>query len=191
MSTAALRDLSTQLLTLHGVLHIEYASVSQCSGCKQIAWPKQQPDPLQAGDPALQNLLETHCYYCQQHSIRMDPVKFQEVLMLPLPLLDDTKEHYCPFSELYGDQPSENDRPSLQPSGDPDALDADAKHKPLFTSSKVWSILHCQDCLKPRCVYAVRKLGLNDKVLVDTINEVKTYLHLWLRYDFYMYSSSQ
>ena len=78
-------------------------------------------------------------------------------------------------AKLYGGQPSEKELPTLQPSGDPDALDADAKHKLLFTSSKVRNILHCQECLKPRCAYAERKLGLNDKVLEDTINEAKTY----------------
>ena len=105
----------------------------------------------------------------------MDPAKFQELLMLPLPLLDDTKEHYRPFTELYSCQPSEQDCPSLQPSGDSDAIDANAKHKMLFNSSKVRSSLHCQECFKPKCVYAARKHGLNEKVLVDTVNEVKTY----------------
>ena len=115
------------------------------------------------------------CYYCQQHPLRMDPEKFQELSLLPLPLLDATKEHYRPFTELYGDQPSEKDRPSMQQSGDQDAIEADTKHKALFNSSKVWGILHCQECLKPRCVYAVRKLGLNEKVLLDTVEESKTY----------------
>ena len=80
--------------------------------------------------PALQKFLETHCssshyvfqirkcldtscYYCQQHPLRMDPAKFQKLSMLPLPLLDDTKEHYCLFTQLYGSLPNEKDRPSL------------------------------------------------------------------------------
>ena len=92
---------------------------------------------------------------------------------LPAPF--DTKEHYCPFTQLYGSLPNEKDRPPLQPSGDPDAIEADNKHKPLFTSSKVHAILHCQECFKPRCVFAARKLGLSEKVLLDTVDQAKTY----------------
>ena len=77
----------------------------------------------------------------------MDLEKFKELSLLPLPVLDATKEHYCPFEELYGSEPTGKDQPSLQQSGDPEAVEADAKHKALFNSSKVWAVLNCQECL--------------------------------------------
>ena len=104
--------------------------------------------------PALRQFLDTHChsshyvfqirkclhpscYYCQQHPLRMDPEKFQDLSLLPLPLLDATKEHYRPFTELYGDQPSEKDRPSMQQSGDQDAIEAGTKYKALLLHMQV------------------------------------------------------
>ena len=158
--------------------------------------PALSPDKLTAADlqtsPALKTFLETHChsshyvfqirkcldpscYYCQQHPIRVDPEKIMELSFLPLPLLDVTKEHYSSFTDLCGSQPSEKDRPSLQQSGDPDAIDADAKHKHLFYSSKVRGTLHCQECFKPRCVYSARKLGRDERVLIERVDEEKTY----------------
>ena len=123
----------------------------------------------------IRKCLDPSCYYCVQHPVRMDLEKFKELSLLPLPLLDTTKEHYRPFEELNGSEPTEKDRPSLQQSGDPEAVEADTKHKLLFNSSKVRAILNCQECFKPRCVYSARKLSLNEKVLLDVVVEDKTY----------------
>ena len=59
------------------------------------------------------------------------------VSFLPLPLLSALKEHYLPFSALYGEIPNEKDLPSHQTAGDAEVVVADAKHKPPFVSSKV------------------------------------------------------
>ena len=72
---------------------------------------------------------------------------------LLLPVLDTSEEHYRPFSELYGGQPSKNNRPSGQISGDADAVESNMKHKPLFISGKVQCTLHCSEWYKPTCVY--------------------------------------
>ena len=67
---------------------------------------------------------------------------------------DISKEHYLPFGELYGLPPVDKHRPSLQPTGDVDAIEADKKHKVLFNITKVHSVVHCEECFKPRCIYS-------------------------------------
>ena len=59
----------------------------------------------------------------------MDSEKSHKLSLFPLPLLTDTKKPYRSFAEFYGSQPSEKDPPSLQQSGDPDAIEAGTKHK--------------------------------------------------------------
>lgn len=105
----------------------------------------------------------------------MESENFEKLSFLPLPLLFPSKEHYCPFSELYGSIPSEKDRPSLEQIGDADAIEADSRHKPLFNSSKVRSVIHCQECFKPRCVFASQKLQWNEKLLVKEVADEKLY----------------
>ena len=102
----------------------------------------------------------------------MDPEKYKELHLLPLPLLDVTKEHYCP---------SEKDRPSLNQAGDSAAIEADTKHKAILNSNKVRAILHCQECFKPRCVYAARKLGTNEKLLLLKTRHTPVELQFSLR----------
>ncbi len=104
-----------------------------------------------------------------------DPEIFEKLSFLPLPVLNSSKEHYVPSVDLYCKPPDEKDRPSLQPTGDVDAIEADARHKALFNSSKVRSIVPCQECFKPRCVYSVRKLVWNELVLLKSVIEEKIY----------------
>lgn len=72
----------------------------------------------------LQAFMKTHCkatHYAFQYKKCSDPVMCQEVsvclqqsLFLPDPVLDDTKEHYLSFSEVYGKKTTtEKSRPSL------------------------------------------------------------------------------
>ena len=51
------------------------------------------------------------CFYCLQHPVRLPADIFKSLSFLPLPLLDDSKEHYQKFSELSGQAPSDKDRP--------------------------------------------------------------------------------
>lgn len=102
----------------------------------------------------IRKCLDPSCDYCLQHPVRMGKEKFQELSLLLLPLLDNTKEHYRQFEKLYGTAPTEKEHPSLQQSGDPKAVEADTKQKALLNSSKVKAVLYCQECFKPRCVYS-------------------------------------
>ena len=113
----------------------------------------------------LKAFLDTHCHssqyvfqikkcadfssyqFCQLHSPSMG-TQLGMVSFLPLPLLGASKEHYLPFSALYGEIPNEKDLPSHQTTGDAEAVAADAKHKPLFVSSKVYMLFKCEECFK-------------------------------------------
>ena len=105
----------------------------------------------------------------------MDPEEFQKLSFLPLPLLTSSKDHYLPFSDLYGSIPSEKDRPSSQHVGDVNAIEADSKQKILFNSSKVHTVIHCQECFKPRCVFSTRKLEWSKRVLLIEVTEDQLY----------------
>ena len=67
------------------------------------------------------------------------------------------KDHcnYKKFEELYGQLPSEVDRPSLAASSvTSEAKEADKENKKLMIAAKVRDIIVCIDCKKPRCVYS-------------------------------------
>ena len=55
------------------------------------------------------------CYYCKEHPIRLPPEVFRKLSLLPLLLLDASKEHYENFEKLYGQFPDERGRPSYVP----------------------------------------------------------------------------
>jgi len=47
--------------------------------------------------------------HCSHHPVRMSAEDFEALCFLPLPLLDSKNESYLPFSEMYGQKPSEKD----------------------------------------------------------------------------------
>ena len=87
------------------------------------------------------------CFYCIEHPIRMPAKVFDSLSFLPLPRLDKTKEHYRPFSELFGEEPSDVDRPSRV--ADEEGTEADKTNSELFRNTRVRRVINCQDCLKP------------------------------------------
>ena len=68
------------------------------------------------------------CLYCSEHPIAMPKDDFEKLSFVPLPLLNEKKEHYQPFSELYGTIPQDK-RPSLNES---EGQDIDRLNKQLF-----------------------------------------------------------
>ena len=42
----------------------------------------------------------------------MSQEEFQRTSYLPLPILDEKREHYLSFDKVYGGSPSEKDQPS-------------------------------------------------------------------------------
>ncbi len=59
--------------------------------------------------------------------------------------------------------------------GDPAAVEAERSHKAILTSSKVRTVITCEECLKPRCVYSARKLGQSEKQLLEVRTQEKTF----------------
>ena len=51
------------------------------------------------------------CDFCEMNPVR-SPI--QDLNFVPAPLLDDTRQHYVSFGELYGKKPDEKDLPSLK-----------------------------------------------------------------------------
>ena len=45
--------------------------------------------------------VDPSCSYCSDHPIRMERNQFNELSFLPMPLLDDSKKNYLPFSRVY------------------------------------------------------------------------------------------
>ncbi len=76
--------------------------------------------------------------------------------------MNTSKDHYKKFEELYGQLPSEVDRPSLASSSvTSEAKEADKKK--LSIAAKVRDIIVCIDCKKPRCVYASATLSSDER----------------------------
>ena len=87
--------------------------------------------------------------------------------------MDRTKEHYRPFSELFGEDPSDVDQPSRVP--DEKGAEADKTNSELFRNTHVRRVINCQDCLKPRCVFATKVLTTEEKAAIALVDESRLF----------------
>lgn len=115
------------------------------------------------------------CLHCSNHPVRLPQAEFENLKFIPLPLLNATKDQYRKFSELYGQHPSEEDRPSRAPTVTSEAKEADKENKKLLVAGKVRRIIVCSDCSKPRCVYAAASLASEEKNRLKCLNETEVY----------------
>ena len=113
------------------------------------------------------------CSFCSRHPIRLPPSEFEKFKFVPLLLLNLTKDHYKSYSELYGQPPSEADRPSSVVTSDAKA--ADIENKKLLIASKVRGVIVCVECNKPRCVYAASTLSYQKKTLLKLAKDTNIY----------------
>ena len=113
------------------------------------------------------------CSFCSRHPIRLPPSEFEKCKFVPLPLLNLTKDHYKSYSELYGQPPSEADRPSSVVTSDAKAADVESKR--LLIASKVRGVIVCVECNKPRCVYAASTLSYQEKTLLKQAKDTNVY----------------
>ncbi len=79
------------------------------------------------------------CAYCSSHPVRMPLEEFNSLCYLPLPILDDSGQHFRPFGEVYGQLPSDKDRPSLGHTKNVDDADFDK-------ANRLPGRLHCRNC---------------------------------------------
>ena len=115
---------------------------------------------------------DTLCYYCAEYPIRMPAEIFENLHFLPLPRLDSTKKHYQPFTDVYGKELSECDRPSQVTD---ENTPIDRENSELFRNTRVRKVINCQECLKPRCVYAAKVLSWEEKAAIKVIDESHLY----------------
>ena len=99
---------------------------------------------------------------------------FKTLSFVPLPLLDLTKEHYRPFSDLYATIPQDN-RPSLQ-LGQSEGHDIDREHRELFRNTRARNCITCQECLKPRIIYSASKTSREQNIAVAQVVESQLYI---------------
>ena len=116
--------------------------------------------------------LDPTCYYCVEYPIQMPKEEFQKLSFVLLPLIVDG-DRYAEFKDLYGKDVDEKDRPSIKPSSHGEEVDK--KRKDIITSSKIRCILICQECFKPRCVYAKTKLKPDEKSAIEEVQESRLF----------------
>ena len=100
--------------------------------------------------------------------------QFKEMSYLPLPILDESKEHFKLFKDVYGQDPNEKDRPSLKSTSTKD-VDLDKVNRKLLSSAgRVRTALHCGECFKSRCVYSEAVLTQQEKSMVGKLESSYT-----------------
>jgi hypothetical protein len=98
--------------------------------------------------------------------VRLPQDVFARMQWLPDPLLTVDKSHYKPFEQLFGQETSECDRPSL-------VVTKEKEQEPssLFTGAKVRGVVECLACDKPRCIFAEKQSTYtqNEEVLTFAV----------------------
>lgn len=84
---------------------------------------------------------------------KLPPEIFQQLHFFPDPMkVKDSSESFLPFKSVYGNATSEKFRPSLK-------LQPTTSEKPFrLAGETVTDAVVCGECLKPRCVYSIRRL---------------------------------
>ncbi len=74
--------------------------------------------------------------------------------------------------QLYGKETTDADRPSAKTASDYDAalLEEDKGHRDILKAVKLRDVIHCAECVKPRCVFAPQKLS-RDQVYITKIKQ--------------------
>ena len=115
------------------------------------------------------------CFYCTViQPPRLSPEIFSKLCFLPDPMLDASKEHFRSFSEVYGKETSEKDRPSLNT--DKLSSETDVINKSLLVGQKIRGVIHCTICKKPRCVYANTFLSNGQTTHVQRIRDEEIFV---------------
>lgn len=95
---------------------------------------------------------------------------FKTLAYLPLLLLDSSKKHYRPFDELFGQNPSDQRATKRWQSAV-----IDWENSLLFCNTRVRGCMICQECVKPRCIYAVSMLSDGQKAAVRIVEDSHLY----------------
>ena len=107
-------------------------------------------------------------------SPRMPIEKFKQLHFLPDPVLK-TKDSYKSFEEVYGEETTDKDQPSLKSEKHNHLADDKYKRDGLFVSAKVKGVMVCGECNKSRCIYASKKLLKDEEGALARIREDGNY----------------
>ena len=101
----------------------------------------------------LKNCSSPTCKYCVANKPTLPHDTLLSLSWPPLPLLDQTKEHYRSFVFVYGSLISSKDQPSISAIfNSMEAAAADEQNSELFNATRVCGAIQCQECFKPRCI---------------------------------------
>ena len=99
------------------------------------------------------------CKVCSSPQLPDDV--FKQLHFIPDPVPDTGKEHFLPFSEIYGTVTSEKHHPSLQ-----EKSTSGSHGIPFYPTSQHASntcrIVKCTECGKQRVIYTARKLKYHE-----------------------------
>ena len=119
----------------------------------------------------LKNVVIIHVTTVQNIKSGLVMKTLRAYIFLPLPLLHPTnKDHYRPFSDVYGQLPSNLDQPSLKVTKEIHN-EIDHQRKSLLVAGKVRGVITCGECCKPRCIYAKTRLSEDQQVELQRIRE--------------------
>ena len=118
---------------------------------------------------------EPSCTYCIKHPIQLEPDRFSQLNFVPLPLLDSSGDHYQSFSDLYGKPLSNKDRPSRVATPTDEQVALDRERKSLLVAGKVRMTISCDECKKPRCIYAQSVLTGDQRKMLEDIKDSRVY----------------
>ena len=106
--------------------------------------------------------------------VRLPSSVFEQIHFIPDPVPDSGKEHYLPFSELYGTQTTEKHRPSLQEKSTSGSHGIPFNPTSQHASNTCKSI-ECTECGKQRVIYAARKLKYDEMERLNRIVDLVQY----------------
>ncbi|CAH1269408.1 Hypp4174 [Branchiostoma lanceolatum] len=108
------------------------------------------------------------CQHCKRP--RLPAEVFSQLKEFPDPMLDNTGEHYRPFTEVYGSETTEADRPSLK-------VSRTTGHGMPFspTAENTRAVVLCLDCNKPRTVHSQRALSVQQRDQLEQLREEAMY----------------
>lgn len=112
------------------------------------------------------------CWYCFHNPSRM-PAD-EKLYFLPDPTLPSPgSDKYLPFSDVYGKETSDSERPSSLIITD--CSKKDTANRKLLCANKVRDVILCVECEKPRCVYSNTKLQRAELSALKILKEKETY----------------
>ncbi|KAI8517529.1 hypothetical protein Bbelb_035460 [Branchiostoma belcheri] len=106
------------------------------------------------------------CRHCKRP--RLPTEVFNQLESFPDPMLDSTGEHFKPFTEAYGRETTEADRPSLSRT---------TGHGMPFSpnAENTRGVVTCLDCNKPRTVHSQRALTIEQRDQLEQLKEEAMY----------------